>query len=146
MSSSKTLKNTINYSYILRIFRGWYGFGCHDRHHFLASKWVKHNVDLRIENASTTWSKMESFLMIFIEFEADTKLVWVCHAVTKTRFLFVSRQYFKTPDYIRNRWFFNNFGVLETKFVKIPTAYFFSIWEVLFEFGQIPSAPHAPRV
>ena len=103
MSSSKTLKITINYSYILRIFRGWHGFGCHDRHHFSASKGVKNDVDLRIENASTTWSKMESFFMFFIEFEADTKLVWVCHAVIKTRFLFVSRQYFKTPDYIRNR-------------------------------------------
>ena len=58
-----------------------------------------------MKNVATTWSKMESFLMVFIEFEADNKLVWVCHAVTKTRFLFVSRQYFKTPDYIRNERF-----------------------------------------
>ena len=46
--------------------------------------------------------KWSSFLCIFLEIEADTKLVWVCHAVIKTRFLFVSRQYFKTQDYIRN--------------------------------------------
>ena len=146
MSSSKTLKITINYSYILRIFRGWHGFGCHDRHHFWASKWVKNDVDLRIENASTTWSKMELFLMFFFEIEADHNLVWACHAVTQTRFLFVSRQYSKTSDYIRNEWFFNNFerfrlrfhvprrGHVEskTKSLKIPSAYFFSIWELLF--------------
>ena len=40
--------------------------------------------------------------MYFLEIDADTKLVWVCHAVIKTRFLFVSRQITKTPDYIRN--------------------------------------------
>ena len=36
------------------------------------------------------------------EIEADHNLVWVRNAVTQTRFLFVSRQISKTPDYIRN--------------------------------------------
>ena len=53
---------------------------------------------------------MESFFMKKCEIEADHNLVWACHAVTKTRFLFVSRQNSKTPDYIRNEWFFNVFG------------------------------------
>ena len=55
-----------------------------------------------MKNVATTWSKMEWFFMYFLEIEADTKLVWVCHAVIKMRFLFVSRQYSKTADYIRN--------------------------------------------
>ena len=64
---------------------------------------LKNNVDLRMKNVATTWSKMESVFMKKCEIEADHNLVWVRHAVTQTRFLFVSRQNFKTPDYIRNR-------------------------------------------
>ena len=70
---------------------------------FQLQKVLKNNVDLRMKNVATTWSKMESVFMKKCEIEADHNLVWVCHAVTQTRFLFVSRQNFKTPDYIRNR-------------------------------------------
>ena len=70
---------------------------------FELQKVLKNNVDLRMKNVATTWSKMESVFMKKCEIEADHNLVWVRHAVTQTRFLFVSRQNFKTPDYIRNR-------------------------------------------
>ena len=70
---------------------------------------LKNNVDLRMKNVATTWSKMESVFMKKCEIEADHNLVWVRHAVTQTRFLLV-RQNFKTPDYIR---FFNKFKDFE---------------------------------
>ena len=56
-----------------------------------------------MKNVATTWSKMESVFMEKCAIEADHNLVWARNAVTQTRFLFVSRQNFKTPDYIRNR-------------------------------------------
>ena len=55
-----------------------------------------------MKNVATTWSKMESVFMKKCVIEADHNLVWARNAVTQTRFLFVSRQNFKTPDYIRN--------------------------------------------
>ena len=77
--------------------------------YFWLKKGAKINVVLRMKNVATTWSKMESVFMKKCVIEADHNLVWVRNAVTQTRFLFVSRQYSKTTDYIRNEWFFNNF-------------------------------------
>ena len=113
VSPSKTINSCENVHYKISDFRRC-GWSPNYSNRFLDSKkGIKINVHLRMKNVATTWSKMESFFMKKCEIEADHNLVWACHAVTKTRFLFVSRQNFKIPDYIRNEWFFNNFEDFE---------------------------------